>query len=306
VAARGGAVDIFAAYVRLLRIPQWLKNGFIFAPLVFAGELRNPGGAVVALSAFVSFSLVASAVYILNDCLDREDDRHHPEKRSRPIASGLVSPVAALLLAGSLLVLGLGSAVVMTNAAVVGLESLYLLINAAYSLGLKRVVILDVFAVASGFVIRVLVGAVAVGVAASHWLLLCTLLLALFLGFSKRHGELTLLQQEGMNHRRVLDSYSPALIAQLNMVLCSATVVSYALYTVSPETIAKFGTDRLIYTVPFVLYGLFRYLFLVEIKGDGGNPSSLVLRDKSLAVCIALWLGACVAVIYLPAGGGLK
>jgi 4-hydroxybenzoate polyprenyltransferase len=284
--------------VRLLRVRQWLKNGFVFGPLVFAGELTDSTSIQHAIWAFLSFSLVTSAVYALNDWFDRKEDRQHPEKCGRPIASGAVSGKVAAILVVCLIVVGGGLACLTTNLTVAALEAIYLAINVYYSLSLKHVVILDVFAVASGFVIRVLVGAVAVGVPASHWLLLCTLLLALFLGFAKRRSELELLKQNSVGHRSVLALYSPALITQLNVILCSATVVCYALYTVAPETVARFGTDHLIYTVPFVLYGLFRYLFLVEIRHDGGNPSSLVFRDRSFAVCILLWILACVLVIY--------
>jgi 4-hydroxybenzoate polyprenyltransferase len=287
-------------------MPQWVKNGFVLAPVIFAGELGNLRSVARAATACGSFCLVASAVYAFNDWLDRNEDRHHPQKRLRPVASGAVSPATAVVLAALLLAAGLGLGFSLLGPAVAALEAAYVLVNLAYSAGLKRVIILDVFAVASGFVIRVLVGALAVDVAASHWLMLCTLLLALFLGFSKRLGELRLLREEGVNHRVVLNSYSPALITQLNVILCSATVVCYALYTVAPETIAKFGTDRLIYTVPFVLYGLFRYLFLVEVRGEGGNPSALIVRDASLALCILGWLLACVVVIYSSGGAELK
>jgi 4-hydroxybenzoate polyprenyltransferase len=283
-----------------MRVPQWLKNGFIFAPLLFAGQLTDPANIRLAVWAFFAFSLVASAVYVLNDWLDRKRDRQHPEKCQRPIASGAVPGWAAAILAAGLLAAGGSLAWFTTNSTVVAFQAFYLAINVYYSLYLKHVVILDVFAIAIGFVVRVLLGAAAVGVPASHWLLLSTLLLALFLGFAKRRGELELLKDDCCFHRSVLAYYSPALITQLNVILCSATVVCYALYTVAPETVAKFGTDHLIYTVPFVLYGLFRYLFLVEIRHDGGNPSSLVLRDRPFAACILLWLLACVIVIYYP------
>jgi len=301
--ARHSWRNVAAGCVQLLRIRQWLKNGFVFAPLIFAGRLRDPISVATAASAFLSFSLVTSAVYVLNDWLDRDEDRLHPDKRYRPIASGLVPVPTALALAGLLLMGGLVSGWAFDNPTVVLLEGAYILINAAYSFGLKRILIADAFAVASGFVIRVLVGAAAVQVEASHWLLLCTLFLALFLSFAKRHSELRLLGQDSVNHRLVLASYSPALIGQLNVILCAVTVVSYALYTVAPETITKFGTDRLVYTVPFVLYGLFRYLYLVEIKGDGGNPSTLALRDRGLVICIVLWLLACLVIIYSSALG---
>ena len=292
--------------VQLLRTRQWLKNSFIFAPLIFAGGLNDSMGIQHAIGGFLSFSLVASAVYVLNDWFDREEDRLHPEKCGRPIASGAVPIRAAAIMAAGLIVAGGVLAWLTTNPNVVVLEGVYLALNIYYSHSLKHIVILDVFVPAAGFVIRVLVGAVAVGVPASHWLLVCTLLLALFLGFSKRRSEIELLKEHSVSHRSVLAYYSPALINQLNAVLCSSTVVCYALYTVAPETVAKYGSDHLIYTIPFVLYAIFRYLFLVEIKHDGGDPSSLILRDRPFALCILLWLLACGFVIYFPILNGAK
>jgi 4-hydroxybenzoate polyprenyltransferase len=284
--------------VRLLRVRQWLKNGFVFAPLVFAGKLMNGTSAEHAVGSFLSFSLVASAVYVLNDWSDRNNDRQHPDKCNRPIADGTVSGTIAAVMGLCLIVAGVAVAWFTTNASVAALEVIYLAINAYYSFSLKHVVILDVFAIAIGFVIRILVGAAAVGVSASHWLLLCTLLLTLFLGFSKRKSELKALGHSSNLYRTVLTSYSPTLITQLNVILCAATLVCYALYTVAPETVKNFGTDRLIYTVPFVIYGLFRYLFLMETTSEGANPSSLVLRDRSLGISVALWLSACLFIIY--------
>jgi 4-hydroxybenzoate polyprenyltransferase len=289
-----------------MRARQWLKNIFIFAPLAFAGGLNESRAVQLAIGAFLSFSLVASAVYVLNDWFDREEDRLHPEKCGRPIASGAVPGSAAAIMAPGLIVAGGVLAWLTTNLDVLALEAIYLVLNICYSRSLKHIVILDVFVPATGFVIRVLVGAVGVGVPASHWLLLCTLLLTLFLGFSKRRGEIELLKENSVCHRRVLASYSPALINQLNVILCSSTVVCYALYTVAPETVAKYGADHLIYTIPFVLYAIFRYLFLVEIKHDGGDPFSLILRDRPFALCILLWLLACGYVIYFPTLNGVK
>ncbi|MCE5307156.1 MAG: decaprenyl-phosphate phosphoribosyltransferase [Acidobacteriales bacterium] len=296
-AAHGRAASL-RSYFILLRPHQWIKNAFVFAPLIFAGELTSSRSIVLAVWAFLSFSLVASAVYVLNDWFDQDQDRQHPVKRARPIASGLVSHLGAAIFGTALLAAGFCLALVATNTSVAGLEALYLAINLLYVWCLKNVVLLDVFAIATGFVIRILVGASAVRVGASHWVLLCTLLLALFLGFAKRRSELELLKGNSVEHREVLSSYSTALITQLNVILCAATVVCYAIYTVAPDTMAKFGTDRLIYTVPFVIYGLFRYLYLVEVRSDGGNPASLVVRDLPLTVCIALWLLVCCFVIY--------
>jgi len=286
------------AFCRLLRFPDWIKNTFIFAALIFSGGLRSPARVEAALWAFISFSLIAATVYVLNDWQDRAADRLHPEKRRRPIASGLISGPAALLIGVCLMAAGFAIALTRANLSVAALEATYLLINAAYSFGMKRVVILEALAVASGFVIRVLVGAAAVGVVPSHWLILCTLFLALFLTFAKRHGELLLLAQSGAEHRSVLSAYTPAFIGQLNILLCSVCLLAYSLYAGAPDTVARLGSDHLIYTVPLVLYGLLRYLYLVQVRGEGGNPSKLVLRDRCLAGCIVLWLLLCVAIIY--------
>ena len=291
---------LVAAAFGALRPRQWIKNGFIFAPMLFARELTRPASVRAGTLAFLSFSLVASSVYVLNDWFDRHEDRRHPEKRLRPIASGELPGGAAIVLAVWLLLAGTALAWFSLSPVVVGLEAVYLAINALYSAGLKRLVLLDVFAIAIGFVLRVLVGAAAVNVPASHWLLLCTLLLALFLGFSKRRSELELLKEQSVQHRSVLESYTPALITQFNVILCAATVVCYTLYTVAPETVAKFGTDKLICTVPIVLYGLFRYLYLVEIAHEGGNPSALITRDRPFGICIALWLVVSALVVYWP------
>ena len=290
-----GAMAIAA--VRLLRIRHWLKNTFVLAPLLFAGDLGQTGSVIAALVAFGSFCLMSSAVYAVNDLLDRDSDRHHPEKEERPIAAGLV-PVPVALTAG-LALAGASLCLAATMApAVLALLSGYFLLNLAYSAYLKRLVILDVFSIAAGFVIRVLVGAYAISVAASHWLLLCTFLLALFLGFSKRRTELVLLQNGSESHRPVLAWYSAELITYMNLIVCAATIVCYALYTVAPETVQRFHTDALVYSVPFVVYGVFRYLFLVHTLGKGGNPADVVLRDRPLLACVTLWAAYCSFVIY--------
>ncbi|MEK7408493.1 MAG: decaprenyl-phosphate phosphoribosyltransferase, partial [Acidobacteriota bacterium] len=303
VSAASGAVEVTPASRvgstllgcwELLRWPQWLKNGFVFAPLLFAGELRHARSVQLAWWAFVSFCMLASSVYVMNDWFDRERDRRHPHKSRRPIASGAIPAQVAWGLASALLAGALAVAATLTNAAVVALELAFAGLNLAYSLHLKKVVILDAFVVAAGFVLRVWVGAYAVGVPASHWLILCTLMLALFLALGKRHAELAALDGESANHRQVLASYSIDLITHMNLVACAATVVCYALYTVSPDTVARFRTDRLVYSVPFVIYGLFRYLYLLERKGGGGSPSRLVLLDRPLLVCIALWALYCL------------
>lgn len=284
--------------VELLRLHQWLKNGFVLAPLLFAGRLVGLDSVKLSLWAFLSFGFLSSSVYVMNDWMDSESDRLHPQKRLRPIASGAVSPAVAAMLGLCLLVSALVLAYFRTNLTVVGLEIIYLIVNLGYSLVWKHVVIVDVFSIATGFVLRVWVGAYAISVPASHWLILCTFLLALFLALTKRQSELAKLETSAVEQRPVLTFYSAALISQMNLVVCSSTVVCYALYTVSPETIEKFGTDRLVYSVPFVIYGLFRYLFLSQMKLEGDSPSTLVVRDRPLLICLALWMAFCVSTVY--------
>ncbi len=283
---------------RLLRPGQWIKNGFVLAPLLFSGEITRPASVLQAVVAFLSFCLLSSAVYVLNDWFDRDRDCRHPVKSSRPIAAGIVPGWLAWSLGIGLLAAALAAASGLHRPAVIGLELGYAGVNLVYTLLLKDQVLLDAFAVASGFVLRVWAGAAAISVAASHWLILCTLLLALFLSFSKRRHEIDLLEAESSGHRQVLSSYSTPLLRQLNVILCSATLVCYAIYTVSADTVARLGTDKLVYTVPLVIYGLFRYLYLIEVKGDGGNPSMLAISDRPLLACIVLWAAACFAVIY--------
>jgi len=292
----------------LLRFSQWLKNGFVFAPFLFAGRLVARESVWLSLWTFLSFGFLSSAVYVLNDWMDCEKDRLHPRKRLRPIASGAIPLWAAALLGVSLLASALALAYVKVNLAVVGFELTYLALNLGYSLLWKHIVIVDVFSIAAGFVLRVWAGAYAISVPASHWLILCTFLLALFLALTKRQSELvklaapaltkTAIDQTTVIQRPVLNFYSSALISQMNLVVCSSAVVCYALYTVSPETIDKFGTDRLVYSVPFVIYGLFRYLFLSEMRREGENPSSLVVHDRPLLICVAAWVLFCTGIVY--------
>lgn len=296
VAARpGGALKI---WIRLLRPHQWVKNFFVFAPLLFSGELLVVGQITRATGAFVMFCLLASGVYAWNDVVDREADRAHPVKRKRPVASGRISvPTAAaiggLLLAGALALGWILDPLV----ALIGLG--YLGLNVLYSLRLKRVVILDVFAIAAFFVLRLLAGAAAIQVVPSIWLLLCGGLLALYLGFAKRRHELVLLGDGSSDHRSVLQHYSPIFLDQMSMVLLSVTVVSYIMYTLTSQTAALVGSEALSYSTVFVLYGVFRYLYLVHQK-NGGNPTETLLTDRSLIVAVGLWLLYCGWVLYRP------
>jgi 4-hydroxybenzoate polyprenyltransferase len=296
---RPATIPAWHAYLQLIRPKQWIKNGFVLAPLVFSRQLFNHWALSRGVEALGCWCVLASGIYVANDILDRDTDREHPDKCSRPVASGVVTARAAGVLAGALVILGLlGLAALGPRAFIPGF--LYVAINLAYSAYLKRVVIIDVMALASGFVLRVIGGAGAIAVWVSPWLILCTGLLALFLGFEKRRGEQILLNHDAIKHRTVLNHYSPYFLDQLISVLTASAVISYTLYTISEDTRARFGTDKLFLTVPFVLYGIFRYLYLVHLKNGGGNPTEIVFTDRPFAVNLALWIATCALIIYWP------
>lgn len=276
-------------YLKLLRPHQWMKSGFVFVGLLFGHAWRDAAIVQSVLLAAAAFALAASAVYVLNDFTDRVRDREHPQKRRRPLAAGLVSPQEALLLAGACMLLALTLAFASAPAVLLIVAS-YILLNVAYSLKLKHIVLLDVFVIAAGFMLRILAGTLGVGIAPSHWLLLCGLMLTLFLGFAKRRAELKVLEGRGGGHRKVLDDYDPQLLDQLIAICAANTIVSYSLYTVSAETLAMHGTAHLIYSVPFVAYGIFRYLFLLHRRAGGGDPATALLRDRHLLGACAGWL----------------
>ncbi|MFZ4734455.1 MAG: decaprenyl-phosphate phosphoribosyltransferase [Bradymonadia bacterium] len=283
--------------LRALRPHQWIKNAFVFAALVFSRNLTNPTLGLRALVIFGAFSLVASSIYLVNDVADYERDRVHPKKRLRPIAAGLVSRRLALVVAALLGPTGLAVGFALDTSAGVVLTT-YGVMNLAYSLWLKHIVLLDVFTIALGFLFRVTAGAFAIAVAVSPWLLICTFFIALFLGFCKRRNELESLGDDAAQHRGNLADYSLQFIDKMVAALASMTVMSYALYTIDPRTVAKVGTNALVLTVPLVLFGIFRYLFLVHQRGKGGSPTELVLKDRSLQTVIALYLAVSVACIY--------
>lgn len=283
-------------YLRLLRPHQWVKNGFVFVGLIFSRGWEQPALVAQVVLAAVAFSLAASCIYVFNDLADRERDRQHPTKRHRPIASGAVRVPQAVGLGALCLVAGLGLAS-QVSWGVFAVVAIYLLINGAYSLGLKHVAVLDVFIIAAGFMLRILAGTLGVGIAPSAWLLLCGLMLTLFLGFAKRRAELDALAGKAGSHRKVLNDYDPAMLDQFITISAGAAIVSYSLYTVAPETVALHGSRYLIYTVPFVVYGIFRYLFLLHRRGGGGDPAAELLRDKHLLVAFLGWLGAVVGLL---------
>lgn len=284
---------------RLLRPHQWVKNGFVFVGLLFSGVGNDWGLAGRVLLAAGGFCLMSSSVYVVNDRFDREADRVHPLKRARPLASGAVSSGQALTLALVCAIAGLAlGAAASTGVATVLIA--YLALNFAYSAGLKHVAILDVFMIAAGFMLRIFAGTWGVGIVPSQWLLLCGLLLTIFLGFAKRRAELMVSVGDGVNgagRRPVLDNYSPALLDTMMALSAAGVIVSYSLYTVSPDTVALHGTDKLIYTLPFVLYGIFRYTFLLRRRG-GEDPASTLLTDAHMMLTCAAWLGVTLWLIW--------
>jgi len=292
---------VFSAAFQALRPKQWVKNLILFAPLVFSLNVHNTDKTLHTLAAFGVFCLLSSAVYLFNDVIDRRNDRLHPVKKNRPIASGALSVSTALALSAVLLVASFTSGALLGRLFLVAM-TVYLLNNLLYSFKLKHVVLVDVGCIALGFVVRVLAGTVVIGVAASEWLIMCTTLLAFFLGFAKRRHELVLLGDENSGHRQVLGEYSRELLDQLIMISAACALVSYAIYTVSDKAVSSFGTANLIYTVPFVLYGLFRYLFLIHHRQLGGDPTKVLLTDGPLILNIMLWLAACIVII----DGGLS
>jgi len=285
------------AYVRALRPAQWTKNLFVLAPLLFGKVASEAPAAARTVAAALAFCGVASAFYLVNDVVDRERDLRHPVKRHRPIASGAVSPVAALTLSFLLFAASIALAAVFARPAL-GLILGYAALTGTYSLVLKHVLLLDVFVIASGFVLRVLTGSAAAAVKPSHWLLLCTFFLALFLALSKRRCELA---SSGAAARSSLQSVDVPLLDSFENVALGVTTVCYALYTVAPETVAWFGTDRLLLTVPFVVFGLFRWR-LLETRGGGEDASSDMFTDPGLLLTVILWGATCAVLIYTVKG----
>ena len=284
-----------------LRPRQWAKNLLLLAPLVFALRVTDPDAVRRALLAVLAFSLLASAVYLGNDLADRDRDRAHPVKRERPVAAGLLPPAWAAGAALGLGALGLALAWAL-GAGFFGWGVAYLALQALYSGLLKSVAVLDVFAVAAGFVVRVVAGAAAIDVPVSNWLYLCTLLLALFLALEKRRAELVLLGAEAGRHRGILAAYSVGLLDQLAGIAAATAVLAYSLYTLSPDTVHKFGPARLKYTVPVVLVGIFRSLWRAHRNGEGGEPERVLFRDRATQVNLAAWLAVVAWAIYARSG----
>jgi 4-hydroxybenzoate polyprenyltransferase len=285
-----------------LRPAQWTKNLIVFAALLF-GQIDarpaflDPRAIARSAIAFVIFCALSGVVYLVNDVADREADRLHPSKRYRPIAAGAVSPSLASATAIVLTAAALGAAWEL-RPAFAGVALAYVALQTLYSGPLKHIVIIDVLTIAIGFVLRAVAGAAAIPVEINHWLLILTILLALFLALSKRRHELVLLADGATSHRPILEEYSPYLLDQMIAVVTASTLVSYVISTVSPETVQKYHTDYLGLTVVFPLYGIFRYLYLVHQKAGGGSPADMLLNDRPLLACVALWAAAVAGIIY--------
>ncbi len=281
-----------------LRPQQWVKNFVLFAGLIFSQNLGSLDMVLKTLAGFALFCLLSSSAYILNDILDVESDRKHPLKSARPIANREIKISTAVVLFVILVLISLGlSAWLSPLFALTAL--IYVILNLFYSLHLKHVVIIDVMCIALGFVIRAVAGAVLIGVEISAWLVVCTTLLALFLGFGKRRHELQLLETQATGHRKILSEYSPYFLDQMISVVTASTVVAYVFYTLSPEVETKLGTGHMDLTIPFVLYGVFRYLYLIHQKEGGGSPTRMLLNDKPILANIILWLVAVILIVYV-------
>jgi len=288
-------------YIKLIRLKHWVKNLFVFAPLIFSQFVTDIEKIKIEFLTFLAFSFVASATYIINDILDAESDRKHPIKRNRPIASGRIKPSRALFVVFCFL---LASIPIMSELPLraSALIVFYFLLMLAYSFSLKGVVLLDVFIIAFGFMLRVIVGAYSINVIVSKWLFITTLFLSLFLAISKRRMELFFSFQNRESQiseqRKVLDEYTLRFADQMVTITASGAVISYALYTISERTVSLFKTEALIYTTVFVLYGIFRYMYLIYRKNIGENPTDIILSDAPMLINILLWFVSCVIIIY--------
>ena len=282
-------MDQISGLWRLMRPRQWVKSGFVFMGILFANAWSQALMMRKVLLAALAFSLAASGVYIINDVFDREQDLNHPQKKERPLAARTV-PVASATSLLILLWLMAGFLGLMASAKVLVVLAAYVVINIAYSIHLKHVVLLDVFIIAAGFMLRILAGTVGVGIPPSQWLLLCGLMIALFLGFAKRRAELYTVNDEGQAYRRVLNLYTPILLDKMIVITATCVILTYSLYTMSPTTIHTHHTEALIYTVPFVIYGIFRYIYSLHNRSMGGEPAQEIFRDPHVLFSIFGWL----------------
>ncbi len=289
----------FLMLLKLARPTQWVKNGFVFMPLVFSGRLFVWEDVIPTLWMLLAFCFGSSAVYIINDFMDMDQDRIHPLKKYRPLASGAVKPFFALSVAAILIVL-MFVAGIMAHAPAMGMTALglYIVLHILYSWKLKDLVIIDVMVISAGFLLRVMAGTSVLMVGMSSWLVLCTFSISIFLALGKRRHEVVILSDDASCHRPVLDNYSVTLLDQLLQVVTTATFIFYCLYSVKGHLSGGQESEKMMYTIPFVTYGIFRYMFLIYHKEDGGSPTVLLLTDPPLLICVSLWLVSCIGIIY--------
>ena len=285
------------AYLKLMRPHQWIKNGFVFTGLVFGHAWTDMELVIKVVLVTAAFSLLSSSIYIINDIADRVSDSQHPKKRNRPIAAGTVRVGEAWVLAFLLLCGALLMSWSVAGATALAVLLTYLVMNLGYSFGLKHVVILDVFIIAAGFMLRILAGTIGVGIEPSNWLLLTGMMITLFLGFTKRRAEMEIVEGMEGQKRKVLAHYDERMLDVMIASSAATVVIAYSLYTMSPDTIARHGTDNLILTTPLILYGMFRYLYLLYIHKAGEDPAGELIKDKHVLITVLLWLGITVAVL---------
>ncbi|MEC0123988.1 decaprenyl-phosphate phosphoribosyltransferase [Paenibacillus pabuli] len=288
-----GTSNTITGLFKLLRPKQWTKNVLLFAALLFSFEEIRTETILSTLLGFILFSLVAGCVYILNDYVDRDRDRQHPVKKFRPIASGQVHATHALLFGIVLLIFAVGTAFVM-NPLFGVLCMVYFLLNVSYSFVLKHLVILDMMTIAAGFVLRAIAGGVLIHVPFTPWFLICTMLLSLFLAIGKRRNELTLLEGNTGSHRKVLENYSITLLDQFNTIVTTATIISYSLFTFTSDR-----TIHLMWTIPLVIYGMFRYLYLIHMKNQGGSPDRVLFEDKPILITVILYVISVISIFAI-------
>ena len=289
----------YITITKLLRPKQWVKNGFVLVGYLFSGRWTELNVIIDTIIAFSSFCLIASSIYIINDIVDREHDKLHPQKRFRPIVSEEISIKGAIKLFVILLACGLGISWLSThNISLFIILVLYVSINIAYSCHLKKIVILDVFIIAGGFVLRIFAGTIGIGVYASEWLVMCTLMISLLLGFGKRRSELVMIKDGSINQRKVMGFYNVSLLDQMMTIVAAGTIITYCLYTIDDRTVSLYGNTNMIYSIPFVLYGVLRYFYLVHVFDRGQRVVEEVLTDSHIIISVLLWIFSTLMVVY--------
>ena len=285
-------------YLRLLRIHQWLKNGFIVFPLIFSGLFVQKEKSIDVVLVLFAFCCIASSIYIINDIFDFKRDQKHPQKKDRPIAAGLIAPQSALLFSIVLMIAGLYLGfLVDVNSGY--LMVAYVTLHLIYNFYAKNIVILDVFFIAFGFQLRIWIGSVVVGVLPSAWLQMCVFVLSLFLGFTKRRHEISILKEKAAEHRQALLEYNVYLLDQIIVICSTLTIVFYGLYSISEDILKRLGNTHMIYSLAFVVFGIFRYLYLVHVKKQGGEPGEVILHDKASIINLIFWFAFIMTLLGL-------